>query len=76
MCQILYEFISQIPFNETDANGIIEAITSRHPFAATIATRLNAILCKIEIEQICVIDELIGPYYLAADEYYNADVDK
>lgn len=62
--------------NATDANSTIEAITSRHPYAAAIATRLNTLLCKIEIEQICVIDETIGTFYVTVDEYYNADVDE
>lgn len=66
----------QIPLNSTDANNTIAAITSRHPYAETIATRLNTLLCKIEIDQICVVDETVGPFYLTVDDYYNADVDE
>lgn len=69
-------FRFQIPFNSTDANNTIAAITSRHPYASAIATRLNTLLCKIEIDQICVIDEMAGAFYLTSDDYYNADVDE
>lgn len=57
-------------FNETS-----DALLSRHPDAAATLTRLNTILVKLEIDQVCVIDDISGAFCLPADSYYNADVD-
>lgn len=52
------------------------AIVSRHPDAVPVLGRLNTILCRLEIEQICFPDETLGQVCLTADDYYYADVDE
>lgn len=51
-------------------------ILNRHPQSVTVLQRLNTILCRIEIEQACVLDDSIGYFCVSADDYYNADVDE
>lgn len=51
------------------------AIIDRHPDAVPILGRLNTILCKLEIDQVCVVDDVRGQFCLTPDDYYNADVD-
>lgn len=67
---------SQIPSETTMFNETSDALLNRHPDAAPILNRLNTILCRLEIDQVCVIDDANGQFCLAADDYYNADVDE
>lgn len=52
------------------------AIVSRHPDAVPVLGRLNTILCRLEIDQVCFSDEDRGQFCLTADDYYYADVDE
>lgn len=54
----------------------MDALVDRHPDAVPVLGRINTILCKLEIDQVCVLDDLSGPFCLTADDYYNADVDE
>lgn len=54
----------------------MDALVDRHPEAVSILGRLNTILCKIEIDQVCVLDRVSGPFCLTTDDYYDADVDQ
>lgn len=58
------------------SNDTMDALVNRHPEAVSVLGRLNTILCKVEIEQICVLDRVSGPFCLTTDDYYNADVDQ
>lgn len=57
-------------------NDTMDCLVDRHPDAVSVLGRLNTILCKLEIDQICVIDKVIGPFCLTDVDYYNADVDE
>lgn len=72
----MWNFFTQIPFNTTIFNDTADALVDRHPDATPVLARLNTILCKLEIDQVCVIDDVSGPFCLTADDYYNADVDE
>lgn len=67
---------NQVPFNTTDGNETMAAIVSRHPDAVPVLGRLNTILCRLEIEQVCFPDEPVGQNCFTADDYYYADVDE
>lgn len=58
------------------ANDTADALIDRHPEAEQVLTRLNSILCKLEIDTVCVLDDVSGPFCLTSDDYYNADVDE
>lgn len=68
--------VAQIPPNTTMYNDTMDVLVDRHPDAVPVLGRLNTILCKIEIDQICVIDKVNGPFCLTDADYYNADVDE
>lgn len=57
-------------------NDTMDVLANRHPDAVPILGRLNTIICKLEIDQICVIDKVNGPFCLTDEDYYNADVDE
>lgn len=57
-------------------NDTTDALIDRHPEAVPILARLNTVICKLEIDQVCVLDEESGPFCLTPDDYYNADVDE
>lgn len=58
------------------SNDTMNALVNRHPEAVPVLARLNTIICQIEIDQICVLDRVSGPFCLTSDDYYNADVDQ
>lgn len=62
--------------NTTLANDTAAAIVDRHPDAVPVLARLNTVLVRLEIDQVCVIDDVNGPFCLTSDDYYNADVDE
>lgn len=66
----------QIPENTTVYNIAADALVSRHPEANSVLARINTIICQIEIDDVCVSNELSGPFCLTPDDYYNADVDE
>lgn len=57
-------------------NYTADALVDRHPEAVPVLARINTILCKIEIDQVCIMNDLSGPFCLIPDDYYNADVDE
>ncbi|XP_031624507.1 uncharacterized protein LOC116341532 isoform X1 [Contarinia nasturtii] len=69
-------YVVQIPADTMMFNDTNDAILDRHPDAAPVLSRLNTILVRLEIDQVCVIDDVSGPFCLPADSYYNADVDE
>lgn len=58
------------------ANDTADALVDRHPEAVPVLARLNTILCRLDIETVCVMDDVNGQFCLASDDYYNADVDE
>lgn len=56
---------------ETAVNSFI----SRHPAAKLWRKFHDFYFCKLDIEQIAIIDFYGGAHYVTSDEYYNANYD-
>ena len=65
----------QIPKNTTEFDVAARAFESRHPAINRWDAAHNFFLCKLEIQQITVLDYYGGPHFVTVDEYYDANFD-
>ncbi|XP_037042373.1 protein CREG1 isoform X1 [Bradysia coprophila] len=63
----------KLDVNSDEFKSANRSFISRHPAATNWIATHTFYLCKLEIEQIVVLDWYGGPHYVSVEDYYNAN---